>query len=90
VGSLAVSVGSQPMVFARIVGSQSPLFASPLLIVCGPLHLVIGTRTIAHHGVPVAKEPKTSIRASAGNAVEKNEGYFPRLLWTKISDFIVV
>jgi hypothetical protein len=41
-------------------------------------------------GVPVAKEPKTSIRASAGNAVEKNEGYFPRLLWTKISDFIVV
>jgi hypothetical protein len=38
-------------------------------------------------GVPVAKEPKTSIRASAGNAVEKNEGYFPRLLWTKISSF---
>jgi hypothetical protein len=41
-------------------------------------------------GVPVAKEPKTSIRASAGNAVEKNEGYFPRLLWTKTPDFIVM
>jgi hypothetical protein len=39
VGSLAVSVGSQPLIFARIVGSQSPLFASPLLIVCGPLQL---------------------------------------------------
>jgi hypothetical protein len=34
-------------------------------------------------GVPIAKEPKTSIRASAGNAVEKNEGYFPCVLWKK-------
>jgi hypothetical protein len=29
VGSLVVSVGSQPFVFARIVGSKAPLFASP-------------------------------------------------------------
>jgi hypothetical protein len=37
----------------------------------------IGPLDLGVHGVPVAKEPKTSIRASAGNAVEKNEGYFP-------------
>jgi hypothetical protein len=29
VGLLAVSVGLQPLLFARIVGSKAPLFASP-------------------------------------------------------------
>jgi hypothetical protein len=38
-GSLAVSVGSQPLVFARIVGSKPPLFASPSATVCRPLQL---------------------------------------------------
>jgi hypothetical protein len=36
---LAASVGSQPLVFARIVGSKSPLFASPSDLVCRSLQL---------------------------------------------------
>jgi hypothetical protein len=39
-------------------------------------------------GVPVAKEPKTSIRASAGNTVEKNDGLYLRPSWTKTFDFL--
>jgi hypothetical protein len=39
VGSLAVSVGSQPLIFARIVGSKLLLFANPSDLVCGPLHI---------------------------------------------------
>jgi hypothetical protein len=41
VGSLAVSVGSQPLIFARIVGSKLLLFASPSDLVCGPLQLLL-------------------------------------------------
>jgi hypothetical protein len=37
--SFATSVGSRPLIFAAIVGSQSTLFASPSLTVCGPLQL---------------------------------------------------
>jgi hypothetical protein len=39
VGSLARNVGSRPLSFARIVGSQATLFASPRATVCRPLHL---------------------------------------------------
>jgi hypothetical protein len=39
VSSLAASVGSQPLIFAQIVGSKVTLFASPSLTVCRPLHL---------------------------------------------------
>jgi hypothetical protein len=43
-GSLAANVGSQPLIFAEIVGSQTTLFASPSNLVCRPLQLV----TIIH------------------------------------------
>ena len=43
VSSLAVSVGSQPIIFARIVGSKPPLFASPSLAVFELLHLAVGS-----------------------------------------------
>ena len=38
-GSLAATVGSQPLIFAWIAGSKPPLFASPSDLVCGPLQL---------------------------------------------------
>jgi hypothetical protein len=38
-GSLAATVGSQPLIFAWIAGSKPPLFASPSDLVCGPLPL---------------------------------------------------
>jgi hypothetical protein len=41
-------------------------------------------------GVPVASVQETSIRTSTGNAVEENENYFPHLLWTNTTDFLVV
>jgi hypothetical protein len=40
VGSLAASVGLRPLIFAAIVGSKVPLFASPRFTVCEPLHLI--------------------------------------------------
>ena len=39
--AFAASVGSRPLIFAGMVGSQSPLFASPPLTVCRPLQLVL-------------------------------------------------
>jgi hypothetical protein len=38
-------------------------------------------------GVPVAKEPKTSIRASVSKAVEESGGFHPCLLWKKSPNF---
>src|SRR5688500_14429366 len=47
--SLAASVGSQPFVFARIVGSKPPLLASPSDLVCRSLQL--GARGVPSHQV---------------------------------------
>jgi hypothetical protein len=41
VGSLAVIVDPTPLIWAENVGSQSALFASPSLTVCGARHLVL-------------------------------------------------
>jgi len=49
--------------------------------------LIVGVNP---YGVPVASVQETSIRASTGNAVEENEGYYPRLSWAKLADFLIV
>jgi hypothetical protein len=41
VGSLAVIADPTPLILTENVGSQSALFASPSLTVCGPRHLVL-------------------------------------------------
>jgi hypothetical protein len=43
-GSLAEIVGLRPILFARIAGSKSTLFASPGDLVCGPLQLGLHER----------------------------------------------
>jgi hypothetical protein len=40
IGSLAAIVGSQARLLARNVSRKCPLFASPRLTVCKPLHIV--------------------------------------------------
>ena len=53
--SFSASVGSGPLIFAAIVSSKAPLFASPSLTVCGPLQVAVRMRVV----VPQRQVPLT-------------------------------